>query len=203
MKELVIDLESAPHRYDEYCQAFPDKVTTKKDGTKTTKKQPGLHSIISEVCCVGLEDVATEESQIISRSTLASEEDILVGLYRALKPLQNWKMVSFNGESFDSQLLRLRGALYGIPLAKVLPKPRSCNHVDIYASWLGGKWQTDISACSLSELAWYLLGESKESDGGSVAEWFAQKNYAAIDSHCLEDIDKTTRIYKKLKDVMF
>ncbi len=189
MSEIVIDIETAPHKAEEYKANWP-----------ASKKKPGLHALISEVCCIGIYELESNHASVISRSNMASEEEILSWACKLFRERRNDTIVTYNGKAFDAPILGLRASLYGIPLNKYLPDKRSQRHKDLY-DILGGKWATDISSCSLSELAWCLLGTPKSSNGSDVAKWFSEGDYEKIDNHCLEDIKITTEIYNKLKGI--
>ncbi len=189
MSEYVIDIETAPWQYEDYKEQF-----------ESSKKKPGLHAIISQVACIGICETATGHASILSLTEFDSEASILEWFYNLVKGRKNDILVSFNGKAFDLPVLGLRAAKYGIPLKRCLPDHRSQRHLDIYDA-LGGKWQSDISSCALSELAWLILNRPKESNGCDVAKWFSEGEYEKIDNHCLEDIKITAEIYNKLKGI--
>lgn len=187
--EYVIDIETAPWNYEDYKEQF-----------ENSKKKPGLHAIISQVACIGIHEIDTNHSSVLSLTEFDSEASILEWFYNLIKARKNDTLVSFNGKAFDLPVLGLRAAKHGIPLKRCLPENRSIRHVDIYDA-IGGKWQSDISSCSLSELAWLILGTPKESNGADVAIWFSEGEYEKIDRHCLNDVKITGELYKRLKGV--
>lgn len=187
---LIIDIETVPHRYVEYRESFPK-----------SKKKPGLHAIISEVVAIGLVDGM--QPSVLSQSKqgeFQSEAELLDWVAKALKEHQNDPIIGFNIKNFDLPLLQLRAAKYGIKLD--IPDRHSKRIIDIYEA-LGGKWATDISACSLSELAWFLYGTPKQSSGADVAEMWAKGDIAGIRGHCLEDVTLTSKIYKDFLGVLW
>jgi len=189
MSEYVIDIESAPWNYEDYKEQF-----------ESSKKKPGLHAIISQIVCIGIHEIESNHSSVISLSNCDTETAILDAFTIAMKGRKADTMITFNGKAFDVPVLAIRAAKHGIPLKKCLPDNRSPRHIDIYADWLGGKWQSDIASCSLDELSWTLYGECKKSNGNQVAKWFSEGDYDAIDRHCLDDIKLTARIYNDLKE---
>jgi DNA polymerase elongation subunit (family B) len=185
---LVIDIETIPHRADAYKAAFPK-----------SKKKPGLHSICSEIVCVGLSE--NGHISILDRQKFDSERDILQWLAEVFRVQRNSTFVSFNGKSFDFPHIQMRSALYGIPVS--LPDKRSKQNVDIYEA-IGGKWQTDTSSCSLRELIWFKYNELAATDSGdSVADLWAKGDLAAIATHCEEDVRYTAKLYNDFKGILF
>lgn len=69
---LVIDIETVPHRLDEYKTLFPN-----------SKKKGGLHSIISEVVCICIAD-SSDEITTLDRRNHSDEETILCDLRQIL-----------------------------------------------------------------------------------------------------------------------
>lgn len=197
---LIIDIETIPHRFNDYHTIFPK-----------SKKKPGLHAIISEVVAIGLVDgiqptvISQGLEQAIEGKTdpcglTDTEHNLLTWLASVLKEHKNDPLVGFNIKNFDLPLLQLRAAKYGIKLE--IPDRHSKRIIDIYEA-LGGKWATDISACSLSELAWFLYGQPKQSSGADVAEMWAKGDIAGIRGHCLEDILLTSKIYQDFLGVLW
>lgn len=188
---LIIDIETAPNWYEEYRAAFPK-----------SKKKPGLHAIISQVVCVGI--VGTDGGACVlsqNDSNPQNEHGLLNWLAGILKVAGDCpSLCGFNIKYFDLPLLQLRAAKYGIKLD--IPDRHSKRIIDIYEA-LGGKWATDISACSLSELAWFLYGTPKQSSGAEVAEMWARGDIAGIRAHCLEDILLTSKIYQDFLGVLW
>jgi DNA polymerase elongation subunit (family B) len=186
MRSLIFDIETAPCRAAEYAQAFPK-----------SKKKPGLHAIISQVVAIGHTDGHTP---LVLAGT--DEEALLRRFADDLKEhLDNGGvLVGFNIKNFDIPLLQLRAAKYGIRLD--FPDRRSPRIIDIYEV-LGGKWQSDISSCSLSELGWFLYGQGKATNGSDVARMWATGDIEGIRAHCLEDIKLTEKIYKDFMGVMW
>jgi DNA polymerase elongation subunit (family B) len=187
MDTLVIDIETVPHRLEEYQTAFPK-----------SKKKPGLHAIISEIVCVGLVD--NGQSSIMDRQKFETEKEILQSLAKAIKTHKNSNIVTFNGKNFDFPVIQMRAALHNIKMD--IPDKRALRNIDLYEA-TGGKWQSDISSCSLSELAWLAFGEGKGSNGSDVAKWWEEGNLAAIKAHCDEDIKLTWRLYQAFQGVLW
>lgn len=184
---LVIDIETAPWQHEEYVKIWPK-----------SKKRPGLHAIVSQVICIGLCD--NGQPSVIDSRQFDSEEKLLSWFGQVLKSRPNTTLVGFNSKTFDFPFLTLRAAKYGISLE--LPGKRSPRNIDIYEI-LGGKWQSDISSCSLSELAWFIYGEAKPSDGSQVSNWWHEGNLDAIATHCLADAVLTDRIYRQFWGVLW
>lgn len=189
---LIIDIETAPHRSAEYHEYFPK-----------SKKKPGIHAIISEVVAIGLVDGM--QPTVLSRDCeeaqgFDSEREMLEWFSGVLREHKNDPLIGFKHKSFDLPLLQLRAAKYGIKLE--IPDRHSKRIIDIYEV-LGGKWQGDVSSCSLSELGWFLYGQPKQSSGADVAEMWWAGDIAGIRAHCLEDILLTSKIYQDFLGVLW
>ena len=176
---LVFDIESAADRYEEYRGVFPK-----------SKKKPGIHAIISRVVAIGY-DLGGYQKVI-----MGEEEAILKEFADLLNEHRTATLVGYNIKNFDIPLLQLRAAKYGIKL--YLPDRRSQRICDLF-DILGGKWQTDVSACSLSELHWFLYGAGKQTNGCDIAKMWEDHDLEGIHFHCLEDIEITSRIYNDFK----
>ena len=180
---IIFDIETIPDRLTEYNQAFPK-----------SKKKAGIHAIISRVVAIGY-DLGGYQKVI-----MGEEEKILKEFADLLMEHKGCGLVGFNIKNFDIQVLKLRAAKHGIKLD--LPDRRSQRICDIF-DILGGKWQTDTSACSLSELHWYLYGTGKQTNGSDIAQMWADGDLEGIRGHCAEDIEITSKIYNDFQGVLW
>ena len=187
MDTLVIDIETIPNRYEDYQKAFPK-----------SKKKPGLHAIISEIVCIGL--VETGKVSVLDRQQFADERQILQWFARVAHEHKNSNIVTFNGKNFDFPVIKMRAAFHKIKME--LPDNRATRNIDLYEC-AGGKWQSDISSCTLSELAWMAFNEVKTSDGSEIARWWQDGNLGAIRAHCEEDCLITWRLYQAFRGVLW
>lgn len=181
---LIFDIETVPDRFDDYSQAFPK-----------SKKKPGLHAIISRVVAIGYEVDG-------HRKAIAGDEPAMMGEFDdLLKEHRTSTIVGFNIKNFDIPVLRMRAAKHGIKLD--FPDRRSQRICDLFEI-LGGKWQTDVSACSLRELIWYFYGETASTHSGAdVAEMWKRGDMAGICDHCLEDVEFLRRLYDDFGRFLF
>ena len=176
---IIFDIETVPDRLSEYNQAFPK-----------SKKKAGIHAIISRVVAIGY-DLGGYRKVI-----MGEEEEILGEFADLLNEHRTATLVGYNVKNFDIPLIRLRAAKYGVKLC--LPDRRSQRICDLF-DILGGKWQTDVSACSLSELHWFLYGAGKQTNGCDIAKMWEDHDLEGIHFHCLEDIEITSRIYNDFR----
>ena len=176
---IIFDIETIPDRLSEYNQAFPK-----------SKKKAGIHAIISRVVAIGY-DLGGYQKVI-----MGEEEEILGEFADLLNEHRTATLVGFNIKNFDIPLIRLRAAKYGIKL--YLPDRRSQRICDLF-DVLGGKWQTDVSACSLSELHWFLYGAGKQTNGCDIAQMWEDNDLESIRAHCSEDVEITSRIYNDFR----
>lgn len=180
---IIFDIETIPDRLTEYNQDFPK-----------SKKKAGIHAIISRVVAVGYG--LGDYQKVI----MGEEEEILKEFADLLNDQRTATLVGFNIKNFDIPLLQLRAARYGIKL--YLPDRRSQRICDLF-DILGGKWQTDVSACSLSELHWFLYGAGKQSNGSDIAKMWEGGDLESIRAHCAEDIEVTGRIYNDFRGTLW
>jgi DNA polymerase elongation subunit (family B) len=162
------------------------KVRSKKS------EKPGLHWLTGRVivACVkpeGKEPVAFSDDD---------EEKLLVALHEYLMARYPYTIITYNGKSFDVPFLVMRGALYGLDFASVLPSDRySKSHFDVYENTAGGKWGLPAK---LSELAWFLGLPDVEGAGSQVQEQYNAGDIEGIIEHCKSDVTTTESIYKML-----
>lgn len=187
---MVFDIETVPDvRYEEYTRMFPK-----------SKKRPGLHAFLSRVVAIGVA-TANEKTCVVADGDFVSERDLIEWFNRKCTSCPDARLVGYNIKNFDIPFLRTRSAKLGV--ACRLPQRNSIRIVDLY-DLMGGKWQTDVSSGSLSELAWYLYGQKKETgDGGQVATWFANGEFDKIRNHCQEDVRLCERIFREFKGTLF
>ena len=180
---IIFDIETVPDRLTEYNQAFPK-----------SKKKAGIHAIISRVVAIGY-NLGGYQKVI-----MGEEEKILKEFADLLNEHRTATLVGFNVKNFDLPVLSLRAAKYDIKL--YLPDRRSQRICDLF-DILGGKWQTDVSACSLSELHWFLYGAGKQSNGSDIAKMWEGGDLESIRAHCAEDIEITSRIYNDFRGTLW
>ncbi len=187
---IVFDIETVPDtRYEEYKRAFP-----------TSKKRPGLHAFLSRAVAIGVA-TANEKTCVVADGDFVSERDLIEWFNRKCTSYPDAPLVGYNIKNFDIPFLRTRAALLGASCS--LPHRNSARIVDIY-DLMGGKWQTDVSSGSLSELSWYLFGKPKDTgDGNQVATWFANGDMDRIREHCHEDIEICEKLYRSYKGILF
>lgn len=187
---MVFDIETVPDvRYEEYTRMFPK-----------SKKRPGLHAFLSRVVAIGVA-TANEKTCVVADGDFVSERDLIEWFNRKCTSCPDARLVGYNIKNFDIPFLRTRAALLGASCS--LPHRNSARIVDIY-DLMGGKWQTDVSSGSLSELSWYLFGKPKDTgDGNQVATWFANGDMDRICEHCQEDIEICEKLYRSYKGILF
>ena len=132
----------------------------------------------------------------------ATEKVTLEDGWRAINMLMDdgYRMISFNGKSFDIPYMFRRAIIKGIMLKPTiavneLTHPYSnFYHYDVYNVL---EWN---KAGSL-EVWNYLMGfgTTFESEGNAIAEWYEKKEYSTILSKNQADLRKTGRIYEILK----
>ena len=180
---IIFDIETISDREEEYRLAFPK-----------SKKRGGIHAIISRVVAIGYQ-LGGYQNVI-----MGDEKEILTEFANLLQDHRGGTLVGFNVKNFDIPVLSLRAAKHGIKMD--LPNRRSQRILDLFEA-LGGKWQTDTSACSLSELHWYLYGTGKQTNGSDIAQMWADGDLEGIRVHCAEDCAITSKIYNDFQGVLW
>ena len=130
-----------------------------------------------------------------SRYMDESEKEMLTEAYEYLEDRQPLAIVGFNSKAFDVPFLVMRGILYNLDFASVLPQDRySKSHIDLYEV-IGGKWGM---SCKLAELAWFLGLEAVEGSGKDVQQMYDEGRLEDIIAHCKSDIITSEKIYHRL-----
>jgi uncharacterized protein YprB with RNaseH-like and TPR domain len=170
------------------------KPKPKSEGRAKARKseRAGLHWLTGRIVVVCVKPDGQEPVVFADDD----EETMLVALHEYLMSRFPYTIITFNGKSFDVPFLVMRGAIYGLDFASVLPSDRySKSHFDIFEIVGGGKWGLP---CKLSELAWYLNLPDVEGTGSKVQEQYDSGDFEGIIEHCKSDVETTEKIYKIL-----
>lgn len=159
---------------------------------KLKSEKPGLHWATGRVACIGLKE-GGKPAMCIMEST---EEKTLWRAYEILKDLHPFKIITFNGHSFDFPFLIVRAAKYGIPMSSYLTMNRyDRNHVDIY-DVMGNKFTTNGRLAEYAHV--FDCFEKIYDSGANVEELWNAGKFDDIAKHCIGDVEVTEIIYNKL-----
>lgn len=219
MVNIIIDIETiANERINEYKQTFepakpepePEEEPVVEINPKTGKPKrakakpkpksegrakspksakPGLHWLTGRVICVGVKPDGKEPVMFADDD----EEKLLVALHEYLLARFPYTIVTYNGKSFDQPFLVMRGMLYGLDFASLLPSDRySKSHVDLFEMVGSGKWALP---CKLSEAAWFFGIPAVVGSGSEVQEQYDKGDIDGIIDHCKSDIETTEKLF--------
>lgn len=219
MSNIILDIETIAndrlHEYKEHFEPAPPepepeeepvveinpktgkpkrakaKPKPKGEGRAKAKKsdKPGLSWLTGRVivACIkpqGKEPIAFADDD---------EEKLLVALHEYLLARFPYTVVTFNGKSFDQPFLVMRGMLYGLDFASVLPSDRySKSHIDLFETIGGGKWALP---CKLSEAAWFFGLPDVEGSGKDVQRMYDENDIEGIINHCKSDVETTEKLF--------
>lgn len=216
MQTFILDIETiASKRLEEYRRQFepappePEPEEEPEINPKTGKPKrkakaksaprakslksdkPGLSYLTGRIICTGLKPDGKTPIMFADEN----EKQMLSDLYEYLEERQPLGVVTYNGRAFDVPFITMRGLLYNLDFANVLPQDRySKSHVDLYEV-IGGKWGM---SCKLAELAWFLGLEAVEGKGSDVQQMYDEGRLEDIIAHCKSDIITTEKIYHRI-----
>ena len=203
----VINLLQMPEPH----KGMTDPVKIKKDIEKKREKQiseMGLNPATAVICCFGW--ATKERAPILSGGQLVApakiiSNHILLENDNEKKLIQSaWEVLAeydhfttFNGNSFDIPVLLMRSAIHRIrPSVKISTKKYTIsNHTD--CRMVLGNWD-NFAKGNLDFYSRLLLGESSSGEfgGSDVQELWNLELYDEIIKHCLDDCEKTYRLYE-------
>lgn len=121
----------------------------------------------------------------------ADEETLVRDFFAKVEELKPYKVVSFNGYSFDVPFLWTRALKYGIKVPKVFNDKTS--HADLwYLLTRRGKGK-------LSDFA-HLLGHESIGTGAEVPLLFKMRDFDSIVKHCESDLANTEALFKRARE---
>lgn len=165
------------------------KAASRAKSLKSDK--PGLSYLTGRIICVGLKP----ENKTPIMYADENEKQMLTELYEYLEERQPLGIVGFNSKAFDVPFINMRGLLYNLDFANVLPQDRySKSHIDLYEV-IGGRWGM---SCKLAELGWFLGLDAVEGKGSDVQQMYNEGRLEDIIAHCKSDIITTEKIYHRI-----
>jgi len=183
----VIDIESKPN---------------KKLNKLFKKVRPGilpadLHKAMStspdfcEIVCIGIKQIGGQTRVLDSIEQLGTPEWNRV--------LTQMPFITYNGKVFDLPVLIKAGVRAGVklPYARLSKACKKWGYGDRHLDLMeklsfGGRWQ------SLDTMLQIYCGIEKETKGN---DFFMKATDKELKQHCAEDLELTTKLYSKFKDV--
>lgn len=212
--DIVIDIETIPTQDESVISKLKEKVSPpgnyKSDEAiskwwATTGQQKlmdvvsgtALKGAMGEVIAIGFH-VFDESPKCLVRKLGESEGDLLAEFAERMEKTTdgngiNYRIVGHN-IAWDCRFLWQRGVITGSRMPYWIPtEERSKRLYDTMREWAG--WKEMIS---LDALAYALLGEGKDMNGGQVWDLVQAGDYETLREYCLKDVDLTRRVFERM-----
>lgn len=207
MSAIIVDVEcvgidtasdylepvEAPSNYKD-----PQKIAEYiKEATAKAIDRCGLDPDLCRIVALGSGESDGGDHVIICRDEEMEAAALAAFWKRVTLPSGVRSLVSFNGFGYDLPVLMRRSQLLGVSHPVIsLDKYRS-THIDLMQKLT---WNGAIKAHKLSFYASRFGWPTVDSvDGSQIAELVKAGDWAAVESHCLNDLAQTRFIAQKLK----
>lgn len=157
----------------------------------------GLEALESRVLCICVNEASSKDILTIS----GEDESKLLREFWELMDCadKDDQIVGYGIDAFDIPFLIKRSIICKVPISKkyktlkIVDLRKSVNSFFVsYNKFDKGK---------LSDWANVMGIPVKTEDGGHMPQFYADKNWKAIEEHCQEDVAITTKLYERLKEV--
>ena len=178
----------------------PDKIAAKQ---AEFRGKLGADPLTAMACCGGWyasdEDCGYIMLESDEHKTSFSEEMFLREYWQKLSEYDI--LIGFNCFSFDSRILLLRSAVYGIEIPFRFDRKKyssSGNHIDLRGVL------TDWGPFEIGKLDFFLnmfglAGKTKGMDGNMVQDYWNEGFHDEIGEYCLQDCKATFQLFQKIK----
>jgi len=210
--DIVIDIETIPTQDVTIIAKLKEKVSPPgnykseeaiKKWWATTGQQKlvdvvsgtALKGAMGEVIAIGFQ-VGEENPTCLARKLDEPEGDMLAEFTAHMDVAVdgnglNYRIIGHN-VGWDCRFLWQRGVITGAHIPDWFPvEERSKRIYDTMREWAG--WKEMIS---LDALAYALLGEGKDMNGGQVWDLVQAGDYDTLMDYCLKDVELTRRVYE-------
>lgn len=223
-RHLVFDIETMANPGMEEFLETPTPAKNIKDPEKIAKDiakkkasqraKMALSPLTGRIACIcvcalsgnDLETGKVDALGNVSReNTVTAEAELIKWFFDTLENTDNYRLVTFNGKTFDVPFLWKRACMLGIELPpRVLPLGFYTNrynhdtHCDLCQIWADGWTTSDMN--SLELVAGTVLGVKPKCniDRANVAELMeTPEGRTSIFNHCLEDVKLTASLYRR------
>ena len=155
----------------------------------------GLEALESRILCVSIQ--IGDATRTLSGE---DEKETLKNFWAIIDTFKRYdQLVGYGIDSFDIPFLIKRSIICNVPISKkykglkIVDLRKSVNSFFVsYNKFDKGK---------LSDWANVLGIPVKTDDGGHMPQFYADKNWKAIEEHCEEDVAITNKLYERLKEV--
>ena len=175
----------------------PDKIAAKQT---EFRGKLGADPLTAMPCCGGW--YASDEDCgyiMLEKQTAVTEEKFLREYWERLAMYD--VLIGFNSFSFDSKILLLRSAVYGVEIPFRLDRKRyssAGNHIDLRGVL------TDWGTFEAGKLGFFLSmfglgGKTEGMDGSMVQDYWTEGLHDEIGQYCLQDCKATFQLFEKIK----
>jgi predicted PolB exonuclease-like 3'-5' exonuclease len=205
MNYIVLDLETIKNPEVQKFERFFKKRWEKSEDKELETKDRFLDPVLSMLYCVVLKsNIDKDPIPIVG----LNEKDTLEKFWNNMGILvteftEPYKLISFNGISFDIPYLHLKSLAYKIPHFQ-LP----CKRYDLSHHFDIRDFLTNFNTYKVGTLEYYaeLFGlefDRELSNSSKVEEW--SKTPDGMDKiiiHCIQDVSLTEQIYLRIKECL-
>lgn len=202
MNEIVVDIETIPGKLGpEATKIANERCARKRGDNKDIYRYCSLRPEFGCIVAIGIGGAANLYENGIGVIT-GDERKILSQFWGLMNALKDFKMVTFNGKSFDVPYIIKRSAFLGIPPSVRISTRRYDTqfHFDCLEV-LTNYFQSDKSdRFSLKDYCQMFGIENRDdTDGGDIYPLWLKGDIAAIEKHCASDVQATLALYQKIK----
>lgn len=156
-----------------------------------------LDGATNHIVCIGLK-VGNDKAAGFTLENVADEKDMLAAFFSELSNRHYInKTVGHNHVNFDLKVIRQRAMILGVRPPEILPAfPKHWDNrvFDTMYEWTGDHRQY----IKLDKLSKIFGIQGKTMDGSMVYKMWLDKNFAALTQYCLDDVELTHQVYKRM-----
>lgn len=175
----------------------PEKIAAKQ---AEFRNKLGANPLTAMACCGGYYASDDDCGYIsLTKQTAVAEEKFLREYWSKLAEYD--VLIGFNCFSFDSRILLLRSAVYGVEIPFRFDRKKynsAGNHIDlcgILTDW--GQFEQGKLSFFLDMFG--LEGKTEGMDGSMVQDYFDEGLHEDIGQYCLQDCKQTFQLFEKIK----
>lgn len=210
MKTITFDIETKPNQeLIDICLSNlkapknikdPEKIKANLDAQKAElAKKMSVDPDFCEIRCIGVK-IDDEPAKIVSLQEFMDiiNEQVKVKSELGSEYIERslgWKLISFNGKKFDLQVIIRQGLREGIDgpykeLKEMTKRFQSTKHIDLLEAINDNEWRSLDVYCQI------YLGETKKPID------FETCSQEELEEHCLDDCEKSYKLYAFFKPML-